>query len=241
MSTLPEHAEYHGDFTTVARSLDPTEAHILKSYLESCSIPAMVADANLVQAAPFLSGPVGGASVRVPEAFASEALELIAKFNRIDVQPDSAGDDAMNEPSGSGAPSEVRKLKTYAVYVHPGKPVPVVVKAGFSWGAFIFGPLWFLLNRMWLNFFLVMTLYVGGNLYFRFNRVETDLGAPLFIGMYVLYLVLWFLIGKFANSLLAADLEDRGYKRIATVTAENPVYAREEAARRVAADGAAQE
>ncbi|MGE5384831.1 MAG: DUF2628 domain-containing protein [Betaproteobacteria bacterium] len=240
MSASPEHVEYHGDFTIVARSLEPTEAHLLKSYLESCSIPAIVADANLVQAAPFLTGPVGGASVRVPKDFAPEALDLIAKFNRIDVQADSLSDDAVDLPLEKSGIAGARKLKTYGVYTHPDKPIPLVVKAGFSWGAFIFGPLWFLLNRMWLNFFLVTTLYVGGNLYFRFHQVDADLGAPLFIGMYFLYLLLWFLIGKFANSLLAADLEDRGYKRIATVMAENPAYAREEAAKRLAGDSAAQ-
>lgn len=223
-------AAYHGDFRTVARRLDPTEAHILKAHLQSCSIPAMVADANLVQANPFLGAAVGGASVRVPEAFVPEALELIAGFDKGEFQaPDEPGGkqgaDAEAEP-----PGKPQRLTTYRIYSRPGQATPIVVKVGFSWAAFIFGPLWFLVNKMWLNFLIVATLFVGGNLYFHHHRPATNTESLLFASAYALYLLIWFAIGKLANSLLAADLEEKGYRLVATVAAKNSAYARDQAA-----------
>lgn len=231
--TAEEEAAYYGDYTNVARFLDPTEAHLLKAHLESCAIPAIVADANLVQTNPFLGGAVGGASVRVPAAFVSEALELIAKFKNGEFQVEEAsGEPSGVEPENPGNPAaKGRRLKTYRVYSRADQAVPIVVKVGFSWAAFIFGPLWFLFNSMWLNFIIVAGLYVGGNLYFRSHQPSTDAESLLFAGVYAAYLLIWFLIGKFANSLLAVDLEDRGYRLVATVSAQNPAYARDAAIR----------
>lgn len=220
---------YHGDFKNVARFLDPTEAHLIKAHLESCGVPALVADANLVQANPFLGGAIGGTSVRVPEAFAAEAVELIAKFNRGEFQDDESHDNSNDAGDTPASAVESRRLKTFRVYAHPDQPVPIVVKVGFSWAAFIFGPLWFLVNRMWMNFAIVAALFGGGNLYFRHQHPSTEAGLLLFAGMYVLFFIAWFMIGKFANSLLAIDLEDKGYRLVATVKARNPTYARDEA------------
>ena len=47
--------------------------------------------------------------------------------------------------------------------------------------------------------------------------------------MYVLFLIVWFLIGKLANSLLGSDLEDQGYVLKATVSAKSVSEARESA------------
>jgi hypothetical protein len=221
--------DYHGDLTNVARFLEPTEAHLLKSYLESCAIPAFVADANLVQAIPFFGG-ASGTSLRVPAEFVPEALELIARFQQGGVlAADAAGDEAGGEISSIVAPAEDARLKTWRVYARPGQAVPIVVKVGFSWAAFIFGPLWFLVNYMWLNFAIVAALYLGGNLYFHSHRPETGMESLLFVGMYAFYIVLWILIAKFANSLLAGELEDRGYRLLATVKARNSTYARDAA------------
>jgi hypothetical protein len=221
--------DYHGDLTNVARFLEPTEAHLLKSYLESCAIPAFVADANLVQASPFFAG-ASATSLRVPAEFVPEALELIARFNRGEVQAtDAAGDDTSGEISSIPMPAEPARLKTWRVYARPGQAVPIVVKVGFSWAAFIFGPLWFLVNYMWLNFAIVAALVVGGNLYFQHHRPQTGMESLLFVGMYVFYMVCWILIAKFANSLLAGELEDRGYRLLATVKARNSTYARDAA------------
>lgn len=220
---------YHGDLTSVARFLEPTEAHLLKAYLESCAIPAFVADANLVQAIPFFGG-ASGTSLRVPAEFVPEALELIARFQQGGVlAADAVGDEASGENSSIPAPADDARLKTWRVYARPGQAAPIVVKIGFSWGAFIFGPLWFLVNYMWLNFAIVASLYLGGNLYFRSHRPETGMESLLFVGMYAFYIVLWIVIARFANSLLAGELEDRGYRLLATVRARNASYARDAA------------
>jgi hypothetical protein len=118
-------------------------------------------------------------------------------------------------------------MKTYRIYKHPEKSLAMVVKVGFSWGAFFFGPLWFLFNRMWLNFALVATLSAAANLAFRNNHPTTQADALIFFSMYILYFVAWFFIGKVANVLLCADLEAQGYALQATVQAKNATYARD--------------
>ena len=76
--------EYEGDFVTVAQYLDPTDAHIMRSCLEAAGVPAIVADANMVQMHSLLSIAVGGVRIRVPENCVTEAKEVIEAFNRGD-------------------------------------------------------------------------------------------------------------------------------------------------------------
>lgn len=124
-----------------------------------------------------------------------------------------------------------RIMKTYRVYSHPNRPVPMVVKVGFSWPAFIIGPLWFLVNKMWLNFAIVTAFIVSANLYFHHFKPSSQGEKLLDLGMALLALVGWFLIGKFANLLLCSDLEGRGYVLQATVKAKSTRTAREEFAK----------
>lgn len=227
-SIEPETTEgrYLGDFKIVARLLDTSEAHFLKHHLESCSIPAVVADANLVQVNPFLVGAVGGVSVRVPQAFMQEAVEIVAKFQGGEFALDEQAIKSNAEFAEFQPDTDVRGLKTFRIYSRANNRVPIVVKVGFSWGAFIFGPLWLLVNQMWLNFLIVATFVVGANLYFHNNQPTTREEQMVFLTMYVLFLFTWFLIGKFGNFLLAMDLESKGCKLVATVTAKNATYAR---------------
>jgi len=80
--------EYQGDMQIVARYLTPTEAHMLCSCLQASGVPAEAGDTNLVQAHSLLAGAVGGACLRVPAAFVSEAREAIAAFKRGEFQLD---------------------------------------------------------------------------------------------------------------------------------------------------------
>lgn len=75
----------------------------------------------------------------------------------------------------------------------------MVVKVGFSWPAFIFGPLWFLLNRLWLTAAIVVALIVGERLVFENFKPASPGGAFFGLLMVLLALVAWFLIGKFAR------------------------------------------
>ena len=81
---VEEGETYLGDRVIVARYLTPTEAHLYKSCLEGAGIPAEVGDANLLQANELLFSALGGASLRVPEAFVAEAKEVLAAFERGD-------------------------------------------------------------------------------------------------------------------------------------------------------------
>jgi len=83
--------EYEGDFVTVAQFLNPTDAHIVCSRLEASGVPAVVADANLVQMNSLWAVAVGGVRIRVPASRVEEAKEVIDAFNRGDFAlPDDA-------------------------------------------------------------------------------------------------------------------------------------------------------
>ncbi|MCF8177113.1 MAG: hypothetical protein K9J74_01265 [Sulfuritalea sp.] len=73
---------YHGDMTIVARNLDATEAHMLRSCLRAAGVPADSGDTNLVQTHSLLTIAVGGACVRVPQHYVAEAQEIIAAYKR---------------------------------------------------------------------------------------------------------------------------------------------------------------
>lgn len=106
-------------------------------------------------------------------------------------------------------------MKTYRVMVHPQKPVPIVVKEGFCWPAFLIGPLWFLVNGMWLNFFLVTAFVAASNFFFA-GRLH---GETLYGILAAVNLVVWILIGALANWLLTTELQEQGYMQQGTVQA----------------------
>jgi len=82
---------YAGDLVPVARYFNPTEAQVLQACLQAADVPAVVADAGLVQANSLLTVAVGGVRVLVPEGFVAQAQEVIDAFNRGDLE---LGDDA---------------------------------------------------------------------------------------------------------------------------------------------------
>ena len=84
------------DWTVIARSLDPTEAHLWCACLHAARIDAMVADANLVQTHSLIGVAVGGVRVMVPASQAAEAKAVMAAFHRGDLALD--GDEPDGEP-----------------------------------------------------------------------------------------------------------------------------------------------
>jgi hypothetical protein len=82
---------------------------------------------------------------------------------------------------------------------------------------------------MWLNSLLSAGFFLGANTYFTYVESSASNHGWLNLGLFVLYLLVWFFIGKFANFLLGTELEDRGYVLTNEVKAENAVAAREEA------------
>lgn len=86
---------YEGDFVTLARFLDPIQAQVACGCLEASGVPAMVADANLVQTNALWSIAIGGARVLVPASRLGEAEAVMAAFRR--------GDFALRDDDDPGA------------------------------------------------------------------------------------------------------------------------------------------
>ena len=40
-------------------------------------------------------------------------------------------------------------MKTFTAHLKPGRP-PILVRESWSWGAFLFGPLWLIAHRAWI-------------------------------------------------------------------------------------------
>jgi hypothetical protein len=83
-AATPDNTEYTRDFETVARYLNPIQAHIVRSCLEAAGVPALIADDNLVRMLSIMSIAVGGVRILVPADRVAEARGVIAAFNRGD-------------------------------------------------------------------------------------------------------------------------------------------------------------
>ncbi len=88
----------------------------------------------------------------------------------------------------------------------PGPRAPVLVREGFSWGAFLFGPFWLLLRGLWLEALLWLVAVAAAALL-----------VPAFVS--VALPVLQFLLGCHARDLRRRALARRGYAQ-AHVVAE---------------------
>ena len=82
-----ENAGY-GKLMVVARFFEPMDAYILTACLESNDVPAVVADAHMVQANQFLTTAIGGVRVLVPESHFERALKIQKAFDAGEYQLD---------------------------------------------------------------------------------------------------------------------------------------------------------
>ncbi len=78
----------HGRLMVVARFFSPTDAYMLQSCLEANGVPAVVADAHLVQANQFLTTAVGGVRVLVPESHFEQGMAVRKAFEAGEFQID---------------------------------------------------------------------------------------------------------------------------------------------------------
>ena len=91
-------------------------------------------------------------------------------------------------------------MRIYTAHVRPGRQ-PVLVREGFSWGAFLFGPLWLLAHRAWIAAALAVAgLLLAGS---------TPFGPLLGFGLFLL-------LGLFGNDLRRWSLR-RGQFELAHV------------------------
>jgi hypothetical protein len=93
-------------------------------------------------------------------------------------------------------------MKTYTLHLasdaRPGDPDAleraILVRDGFSWGAFLFGPLWFFANRLWLAGLAILAAYLALGVTLRFGGLPA---GPRFL----IALLAAILVGLEANSL----------------------------------------
>ncbi|MBB3194261.1 hypothetical protein [Roseateles terrae] len=94
----PSFDDTDGDLVIAARDLTPTEAHMLCGCLAAAGIPAEAGDTNLVQAHSLLAIAVGGACIRVPQRYLTQAQATIAAMRD--------GDFSLDENFDPGAPQD---------------------------------------------------------------------------------------------------------------------------------------
>ncbi|THB70869.1 MAG: DUF2007 domain-containing protein [Gammaproteobacteria bacterium] len=69
-----------GNLVTVAKFATPTEAYVFSGCLQSEGIGAFVADANLLQANPFMTSIVGWVRVQVSENDIEQARQILSDY-----------------------------------------------------------------------------------------------------------------------------------------------------------------
>jgi hypothetical protein len=82
------------DLFIVARYLIPMEASLMQGCMEASGIPAVLADAHLMQADLLLAPALGGVRILVPASYVLEALAVMEAFKR--------GEFALDEDSDVG-------------------------------------------------------------------------------------------------------------------------------------------
>ncbi len=105
-------------------------------------------------------------------------------------------------------------MKYWTVHLRPENPArpaaPVLVREGFSWGAFLFGPLWLLAHRAWIPAVLLLAV----------NVIAGAL-APAAVQPF-LFPAISLLVGLSGNDLRRFSLERRGYLLMHVVAARDP-------------------
>lgn len=85
-----------GDLVEVARYLVPMEASLVQGCLVASGIPAVLADAHLVQTDMLLAPALGGMRILAPRDYLQQAHAVLAAFER--------GEFALDEDADVGAP-----------------------------------------------------------------------------------------------------------------------------------------
>lgn len=84
------------DLFVVAKCMVPTDAFLLCGMLEAGGVPAVVADANHVQADLLIAPALGGVRILAPESYLAQAAGVIAAYER--------GEYALDDDADVGEP-----------------------------------------------------------------------------------------------------------------------------------------
>ncbi|MDB5908005.1 MAG: hypothetical protein JWP34_2119 [Massilia sp.] len=80
------------DLFVVAKCMVPTHAYLLQGCLVAAGVPAVVADANHVQADLLIAPALGGVRILAPASYLVEAQAILAAYERGDYQLDDDAD-----------------------------------------------------------------------------------------------------------------------------------------------------
>ncbi|MDB5918630.1 MAG: hypothetical protein JWR40_2864 [Massilia sp.] len=84
------------DLFVVAKCMVPTDAYLLAGCLVAGGVPAVVADANHVQADLLIAPALGGVRILAPASYLVQAQEILAAYER--------GDYALDDDLDVGEP-----------------------------------------------------------------------------------------------------------------------------------------
>ena len=93
------------DLFVVAKCMVPTDAWLLQGVLVAGGVPAVVADANHVQADLLIAPALGGVRVLAPQSYLAQAADIIAAYER--------GDYALDENTDVGTPADEARNSTH--------------------------------------------------------------------------------------------------------------------------------
>ena len=106
-------------------------------------------------------------------------------------------------------------MRVYTAHIHAKQP-PRLVREGWSWGAFLFGPLWLLVQRAWLAALLWLAVGCLPLLLPGAARVVASLALAWLAGLLGRDLVRWSLArqGYALAHVVAARDQDAAFARL---------------------------
>jgi len=169
-----------------------------------------------------MANAAGGVRVLVPASLAADARKTIGEFHAGEFQLEDQ-DVTLREASAETVNASGSGAKTYQIYRNPKRlPAVVAVKKGFSWSAFLIGPLWFLLNGMWLTFLLSVSFTWGAPLAIQsLESPSISNAAGLQSLVSAACFAIWVFTGTVANFLLGEELKRKGYEAGPSVRARS--------------------
>lgn len=112
-----------------------------------------------------------------------------------------------------------KRMTVFTVHEPPGAPldridraaVMAFVKDGFTWGAFLLGPIWLLGNRLWLALAGYVVAVAAGGLLLEAVGANHGWHALLVLGLNLI-------VGWEAHTLKAAKLDADGWAQLGSVS-----------------------
>lgn len=115
-----------------------------------------------------------------------------------------------------------KRMSVFTVHQPPAPPVDridraesmVFLKDGFTWSAFLLGPLWLLANRLWLATAGYFAVAAFGYLLLDAAGVEEALFGPFLLALNAI-------VGFEAHWMMSAKLETKGWNTLGSVTGQS--------------------